>query len=91
MPIYEYTCSLCGAHLEKLQKANDPAPVDCPKCGKPGLEKQVSAASFSLKGSGWYASDYKKPTPSETKENKESTETKDKGGCDSGGCGHGDH
>lgn len=59
MPIYEYVCSACGHELEKLQKLSDPPLTDCPHCGKPTLEKQISAAGFRLKGGGWYETDFK--------------------------------
>jgi putative FmdB family regulatory protein len=59
VPIYEYQCEECGHKLEKLMKLSDPAPVTCPACEKPGLKKQVSAAAFRLKGSGWYETDFK--------------------------------
>ncbi|MFT4720552.1 MAG: putative FmdB family regulatory protein [Candidatus Azotimanducaceae bacterium] len=59
MPIYEYQCEECGHKLEKLMKLSDPAPVTCPACEEPGLKKQVSAAAFRLKGSGWYETDFK--------------------------------
>ncbi|MEG0868058.1 MAG: zinc ribbon domain-containing protein [Hafnia sp.] len=59
MPIYEYACSDCNHQLEKLQKMSDAPLVDCPACGKPTLKKCVSAAGFQLKGTGWYATDFK--------------------------------
>ena len=59
MPIYEYRCSLCGQEHEILQKVTEPPLVDCPACGKPGLQKLLTAAGFQLKGSGWYATDFK--------------------------------
>lgn len=59
MPIYEYRCDACGHELEELQKLSDPPLVDCPACGKPKLVKKVSAAGFQLKGSGWYATDFR--------------------------------
>ena len=58
MPIYEYACKACGAALEIRQKFSDAALTDCPACGAPALERLVSASSFSLKGSGWYADGY---------------------------------
>ena len=70
MPIYEYRCSLCGQEHEVLQKVSEPPLVDCPSCGKPGLQKLLTAAGFQLKGSGWYATDFKaapKKKPEETK------------------------
>jgi putative FmdB family regulatory protein len=59
MPIYEYQCEACGAHLEKLQKISDPVLKDCPECQKPSLKKLISATSFRLKGTGWYETDFK--------------------------------
>jgi putative FmdB family regulatory protein len=59
MPIYEYRCSACGHELEVLQKLSDPLLTTCPECGKPALTKLLSAAGFQLKGSGWYATDFK--------------------------------
>jgi putative FmdB family regulatory protein len=59
MPIYEYRCGDCGHQLEALQKLSDSPLTDCPACGKSRLSKLVSAAGFQLKGSGWYATDFK--------------------------------
>ena len=59
MPIYEYRCSDCGHKKEVLQKMSDPPLTDCPACGKPAMEKLVSAAGFQLKGSGWYVTDFR--------------------------------
>jgi putative FmdB family regulatory protein len=59
MPIYEYRCSACGFEKDALRKLSDPPLVDCPQCGKPALVKLISAAGFQLKGSGWYATDFK--------------------------------
>jgi putative FmdB family regulatory protein len=59
MPIYEYRCSECGQDHEVLQKVSEPPLTECPACGKPALQKQLSAAGFHLKGSGWYATDFK--------------------------------
>ena len=59
MPIYEYRCSACGFEKDALQRMADAPLVDCPSCGKPALVKLVSAAGFHLKGSGWYATDFK--------------------------------
>ena len=67
MPIYEYRCSACGHQDEFLQKVSDPAVTECPACGKPALQKLLSAAGFQLKGSGWYATDFKGSTPAEKK------------------------
>ncbi|MFM9912755.1 MAG: FmdB family zinc ribbon protein [Methylophilaceae bacterium] len=59
MPIYEYRCTSCGVEKEMLRKINDAPLKVCPDCGKETFIKQVSAAGFQLKGSGWYASDFK--------------------------------
>jgi len=59
MPIYEYRCSGCGHQQEYIQKVNDPQHTQCPACGKETFSKMLSAAGFQLKGSGWYATDFK--------------------------------
>jgi len=59
MPIYEYVCSSCSHELEALQKFSDPLLTACPSCGTDSLTKKISAAGFQLKGSGWYATDFK--------------------------------
>ena len=59
MPIYEYRCTSCGHEKEVLQKLSDPPLAECPACGNSTLRKLVSAAGFHLKGSGWYATDFK--------------------------------
>jgi putative FmdB family regulatory protein len=77
MPIYEYSCKKCGAHLEVMQKISDAPPVRHAKCGGK-LEKEWSRTGFQFKGSGWYVTDYagKKTDASEAKESKESKESK---------------
>lgn len=59
MPIYEYRCDACGHQKEHLQKMDAPALTTCPACGKDSYSKMLSAAGFQLKGSGWYATDFK--------------------------------
>ena len=59
MPIYEYRCSSCGSDHEALQKLSEPLLVTCPHCHNDTLVKQVSAAGFQLKGSGWYVTDFR--------------------------------
>jgi putative FmdB family regulatory protein len=59
MPIYEYRCEACGHHDEHLQKVSEVPLTVCPACGKRKYKKQLSAAGFQLKGSGWYATDFK--------------------------------
>ena len=59
MPIYEYRCAVCGHQDEHLQKVSERPLSKCPACGKKAYKKQLSAAGFQLKGSGWYATDFK--------------------------------
>ena len=59
MPIYEYRCDACGTAKEHLQKLSDAPVAQCPDCGSADYHKQLSAAGFQLKGSGWYATDFK--------------------------------
>ncbi len=66
MPFYEYKCHGCGHCLEVLQKVSAPPLRQCPECHTEGLKKLVSAAGFILKGTGWYATDFKTPTPQQT-------------------------
>jgi putative FmdB family regulatory protein len=59
MPIYAYKCESCGHAKDVLQKMSDAPLTDCPACGAPAFKKQLTAAGFQLKGSGWYATDFK--------------------------------
>ena len=59
MPIYDYLCAACGHQEDHLQKISEPALTKCPACGKKKYSKQLTAAGFQLKGSGWYATDFK--------------------------------
>jgi putative FmdB family regulatory protein len=59
MPIYGYLCSNCGTEKDVMQKISDTPLTTCPECGKETFSKQLSAAGFQLKGSGWYATDFK--------------------------------
>lgn len=59
MPIYEYRCEACGHQEEFLQKVSEPPLTECPVCRKPTFTKMLSAAGFQLKGSGWYATDFR--------------------------------
>jgi putative FmdB family regulatory protein len=59
MPIYEYRCAACGFQCEYLRKVTDPSLAVCPECGKDTFKKLLTAAGFQLKGSGWYATDFK--------------------------------
>ena len=59
MPIYAYKCESCGLAKDVLQKMSDAPLSDCPACGKATFKKQLTAAGFQLKGTGWYATDFK--------------------------------
>lgn len=59
MPIYAYRCASCGHEGEHMQKIADQPLTDCPACNADSYQKQITAAGFQLKGSGWYATDFK--------------------------------
>jgi len=59
MPIYAYKCESCGHAKDVLQKISDAPLTDCPACGAATFKKQLTAAGFQLKGSGWYATDFR--------------------------------
>ncbi len=59
MPIYAYRCEACGHAKDVLQKMSDAPLSQCPECGKDSFRKQVTAAGFQLKGSGWYVTDFR--------------------------------
>ncbi len=63
MPIYAYQCTNCGHAKDVLQKMSDATLTQCPSCQSETFNKQVTAAGFQLKGSGWYASDFKNTIP----------------------------
>lgn len=66
MPIYAYRCEACGHAKDVLQKISDPVLTTCPSCGAEAFSKQITAAGFQLKGSGWYATDFKGGASSST-------------------------
>ena len=86
MPIYEYRCAACGFQSEYLQKVSDPLLDVCPSCGKATFTKMLTAAGFQLKGSGWYATDFKgsgsKPAAAKTGEAKTAEAKADTGAKD---------
>jgi putative FmdB family regulatory protein len=59
MPIYAYRCDECGFAKDVLQKMSDPVLTVCPSCAKSSFKKQVTAAGFQLKGTGWYVTDFR--------------------------------
>jgi putative FmdB family regulatory protein len=75
MPIYEYECRKCKAHIEAFQKVSDKPLTKCRNCGGK-LEKKLSAPAIQFKGSGWYVTDYAKTTKSDKTESDTATETK---------------
>ncbi len=83
MPTYEYECSGCGHAFEELQSMTDPKLTKCPKCGKNKLARLIGSGSGMIfKGSGFYETDYKKKTPTDSKPE---AAPKPAGGC-GGGC-----
>lgn len=91
MPIYAYKCASCGFAKDVLQKISDAPLTVCPSCGESAFSKQLTAAGFQLKGSGWYATDFKgggtsaaaasSPAPSSSS----SSDSSPAAGC-GGGC-----
>lgn len=93
MPIYEYRCGACGFQKEFLQRLSDSPLKDCPECGKAEFSKMVTAAGFQLKGSGWYATDFKNKgsgaqnkTAGESKDSGSSAGTTEAPACGTGAC-----
>jgi len=80
MPIYEYRCSSCGFQKEYLQKVTAPLMTVCPECGKQTFSKMLTAAGFHLKGSGWYATDFRNSgaKPAAKTEGKDAAKTESK-------------
>jgi putative FmdB family regulatory protein len=82
MPIYEYRCDACGFQKEFLQKMSDATLTTCPECKKETFSKMLSAAGFQLKGSGWYATDFKGGAKPKEEKKAESAPA-----CGTGACG----
>ena len=98
MPIYAYKCGSCGHAKDVLQKVSDAPLTACPSCGAESFSKQITAAGFQLKGSGWYATDFRggnsaapaadKPADSGSKTESTPAATKsDAPSASAGGCG----
>ncbi len=85
MPIYEYRCDACGFQKEHMQKMSDAPLSTCPSCGKETYTKLLSAAGFQLKGSGWYATDFKGGSSAKASSTSESSAPAHS--CGGGGCG----
>lgn len=87
MPIYEYRCNSCGFQKEFLQKVSDKPLTTCPECNKEEFTKLLSAAGFQLKGSGWYATDFKNKGGAKPSEPAKKEETKsEQPACGTGAC-----
>lgn len=102
MPIYAYKCGSCGHAKDVLQKISDAPLTDCPACGASSFSKQITAAGFQLKGSGWYATDFRgnaggataaapaadsKPAESSSKPDSGSSSKSETPSASAGGCG----
>jgi len=89
MPIYAYRCESCGFEKDALQKMSDAPLTHCPQCGKDTFVKQVTAAGFQLKGSGWYVTDFRGGNngAAAKKDDGAKAATKSEGGSDSGNSG----
>ena len=85
MPIYEYQCTNCHHHFDLMQKISDEPVTQCPQCDNKTVIKLISAAGFQLKGSGWYATDFKNKstTTAETTASKDDTTNKADSGSSS--------
>ncbi|RZI43538.1 zinc ribbon domain-containing protein [Herbaspirillum sp. HC18] len=90
MPIYAYRCETCDFAKDVLQKLSDAPLTECPSCGKSSFKKQLTAAGFQLKGTGWYATDFRNggssASPSAAKPAAAEAACPAAEGCASGGC-----
>jgi putative FmdB family regulatory protein len=88
MPIYAYRCESCGFAKDVLQKISDAPLTDCPECGKSSFRKQLTAAGFQLKGTGWYVTDFKNGSGGASKpaSSTASTAASEPASCPSGAC-----
>jgi putative FmdB family regulatory protein len=81
MPIYDYQCSSCGVKKELMRKVSEPNVTTCPECGKETFAKMVSAPSFQLNGTGWYATDFKSGSSKPEKKSEEAAPAACGTGC----------
>lgn len=86
MPIYAYRCETCGFAKDVLQKVSDAPLTDCPSCGKSSFKKQLTAAGFQLKGTGWYATDFRNGGTSAPAKTAAAESCPAAEGCGTGGC-----
>lgn len=90
MPIYEYRCEQCGFQKEHLQKVSDALLTQCPQCGQASYKKMLTAAGFQLKGTGWYATDFKGGAKPAEKKDDSKPEAKSESSSDAApACGTG--
>ena len=96
MPIYAYKCASCGHARDVLQKVSDAPLTTCPQCQAPTFAKQLTAAGFQLRGSGWYATDFKNgsgknkgTTEPKGSDSDSAAKTEKASAAAAGGCGHG--
>lgn len=76
MPIYDFACASCGFKIELMRKISEPSLTECPKCAQMTFAKMLSAPSFQLNGTGWYASDFKDKKNNNADKKVDKTETK---------------
>lgn len=86
MPIYAYRCESCGFAKDVLQKVSDAPLSDCPQCGKSSFKKQLTAAGFQLKGSGWYVTDFRNNGSGNASKTASSSSASEGATCPSGAC-----
>ncbi|MGE5649597.1 FmdB family zinc ribbon protein [Noviherbaspirillum sp. UKPF54] len=89
MPIYAYRCETCGFTKDVLQKVSDAPLTECPSCEKSTFKKQLTAAGFQLKGSGWYVTDFKNGSGSTASPARNTTPATEAPSCGAGECGTG--
>ena len=87
MPIYAYKCESCGHAKDVLQKISDAPLTDCPACGAATFSKQLTAAGFQLKGSGWYQTDFRGGGSAASAPTAEAASTPSDAGAPAAGCG----
>jgi putative FmdB family regulatory protein len=89
MPIYPYRCAACGFETEVMRKISDPLLTVCPKCASDQFSKQLTAPGFQLKGTGWYATDFRNSgaKPEAKKDGKDASTGGADSASDSGGDG----
>jgi putative FmdB family regulatory protein len=88
MPIYDYQCTSCGHKKEVMRKVSEPNLTVCPECGKETFTKQLSAPSFQLNGTGWYATDFKGGSKSSAPAAKEESSAAPAAACQPGCACH---